>query len=112
MAVCRVMQSGVLFLLVFLLTRDLSNFKCLTRLDNQEVNSSGLAGERALSSYIGFKQPVRRKTSSGSHFGISLTPVAKVQLVRLTSSSCKFTASVQRYLRESWSFQSVTKMLG
>ena len=86
MAVCRVMQSGVLFLLVFLLTRDVSNSQCLTRLDNQEVNSSGLAIGRELSSFIGFKQPLRTKTSSGSHFGISLTPVAKVQLVRLTRS--------------------------
>ncbi len=58
MAVYRVMRSGVLLLLVFLLTKDLSNSKCFTRLDNQEVNSSGLAVGRELSSFIGFKQPV------------------------------------------------------
>ena len=86
MAVCRVLRSGVLLLLVFLLTRDFSNSKCPTRLDNLEVNSSGLAVGWELSSFNGFEQPVRKKTSNGSHFGISLTPVAKVQLVRLARS--------------------------
>ena len=80
------MQSGVLLLLVFLLTRNLSNSKCFTRQDNQIDNSSGLAFGRELSFFIGFKQPVRRKTSSGSHFGISFTPIAKVQLVGLRGS--------------------------
>ncbi|XP_020605300.1 uncharacterized protein LOC110044121, partial [Orbicella faveolata] len=80
------MRSGVLLLLVFVFTRDLSNSKCLTPLVNQEVNSSGLAVGQELSSFVGFEQPVRKKTSSGRHFGFSLTPVAKVQLVRLTRS--------------------------
>ena len=79
-------RSGLLLLLVFLLTRDLSNSKCLTRSDNQEVNCSGLAVGCELSSSIGFKQSVRNKTSSGSDFAISFTRVAKVQLVRLTRS--------------------------
>ena len=70
------MRSGVVFLLVFVLTRDLSNFNCLTPLDNQEVNSSGLAVGQELSSFAGSKQPVRKKTSSGRHFGFSPTPVA------------------------------------
>jgi len=86
MAVCRVMRSGVLLLLVFVFTRDLSISKCLTPLVNHEVNSSGLAVGQEVSSFVGFKQPVRKKTSNGRHFGFSLTPVAKVQLVRLTRS--------------------------
>ena len=80
------MRSGVVFLLVFVLTRDLSNSNCLTPLDNQEVNSSGLAVGQELSSFAGSKQPVRKKTSSGRHFGFSPTPVAMVQLVRLARS--------------------------
>ena len=52
--VWRVMQSGVLPLLVFFLTRDLSNSKRFTLLDNKIFNSSGLAvgGSSLLSSVL------------------------------------------------------------
>ena len=55
------MRSGVVFLLVFVLTRDLSNSNCLTPLDNLEVNSSGLAVGQEGTFFLCWSEAAREK---------------------------------------------------